>query len=102
METAQGAVQDQRKISSKLLSRNCPQLLAHEQQSEDLQRATSGKRYKDKKQLHETRMGHTAGKGYLSEFHDGLVHKPISIKKVMKISEAEAAADKEWDQLANL
>ena len=42
-------------------------------------------------------MVHQADKGYVSEFHYGLAHKPTSIKEVMNLPEANAAVDKEWD-----
>ena len=38
---------------------------------------------------------------YVSEFHCGLVHKHKSIKEAMKIPEAKAAVDVEWNKLEN-
>ena len=38
----------------------------------------------------------------MSESHYGTLHKPITIKEAMKIPEAEAAVEKDWDKLWNL
>ena len=38
----------------------------------------------------------------MSDSDCGLVHKPISIKEVMKIPKATAAVDKEWNKLQNM
>ena len=42
-------------------------------------------------------LGHIAEKGYVGSFHYGLVHKPVSLHEAMKIPEAKAAVDKEWE-----
>ena len=34
---------------------------------------------------HQYHMDYKVEKGYVSEFHNGLVHKPISIKEAVKI-----------------
>ena len=41
------------------------------------------------------------GKGHTGIFHCGLVHKPIPMSEAMKIPEAKAAVNKEWDKLKN-
>ena len=35
-------------------------------------------------------------KGFVSEFHDCMVHKPVSKKQATKILDVQAAVDKEW------
>ena len=47
-------------------------------------------------------MDHIAEKGYVESFHYGLVHKLVSIQEGMKIPDATAAVDKEWDKLKNI
>ena len=41
---------------------------------------------------------HVAGKGYTSMNHCNLVHKFIPMPQVMKIQDAKAAVDKEWEK----
>ena len=41
-------------------------------------------------------------KGYVSRFHHGLVHEPITVKDAMTIPDATAAVDKEWEKLMGL
>ena len=45
---------------------------------------------------------HTAGKGYNSMSHKNLVHKFIPMPRAMKIQDATAAADKEWEKLETI
>ena len=47
-------------------------------------------------------MDHIAEKGYVVSFHYGLVHKSVSIQEGMKIPDAKAAVDKEWNKLKNI
>ena len=42
-------------------------------------------------------MDHVCDKGYVSDFHNGLVQTPIAFKKAMQIPDAKAAAGKEWE-----
>ena len=41
-------------------------------------------------------------KGSVSEFHCGVVRKPIASKVAMKVLDAQAEGEKEWDQLQNV
>ena len=49
--------------------------------------------------LKRTRMDHIAEKVYVGSFHCGVVHKPVSDGESMKIPEAKAAVDKEWQNV---
>ena len=42
-------------------------------------------------------MDHIGDKGYVSDFHNGLMQTPIAFKKAMQIPDAKAAAGKEWE-----
>ena len=44
-------------------------------------------------------MDHIAEKGHVGSFQNGLVHEPVSHQEAMKIPEANAAVDKQWDKL---
>ena len=35
----------------------------------------------------------------MGSFHNGPVHKPVSFQEALKIPEAKAAVDKEWDTI---
>ena len=45
---------------------------------------------------------HIAGEGFNSLSHHNLVHKPVPILQAMKIPDAKAAVDKEWDKFEKL
>ena len=47
--------------------------------------------------LHQDHEDHIAGKGINSLNHNNLVHKFIPLPHAMKIPEAKAAVDKEWE-----
>ena len=46
-------------------------------------------------------MDHIAEKGCVGSFHHCLLQKPDSIQDAVKIQEAKAAVDKEWNKLKN-
>ena len=45
---------------------------------------------------------HIAGKGYTSMTHYNLFHKFIPMPQAMKIPDAKAAVDKEWNKLESI
>ena len=45
---------------------------------------------------------HIAAKGENSMNHKTLVHKFIPVQKAMKIPDAKAAVEKEWEKLENM
>ena len=47
-------------------------------------------------------MDQISEKGYLSEFHHGLMHKPIAAKDARKLLDARTAVDTEWKKLTHL
>ena len=47
---------------------------------------------------HQKHSGHIPEKGYVSEFHYNLVHKPISIKETLKVPEANEAVAQRLEQ----
>ena len=47
-------------------------------------------------------MDHISERGYVGDVHYVLVHKPIPIPEGMKIPDAKAAANKEWDKSKSL
>ena len=49
-------------------------------------------------QVKRKHMDHIAEKRYVGSFHCGLVHKPVSFHEAMKIPEARAAFDKQWNK----
>ena len=66
--------------------------------------AKIGESSREEKQRHQAHMNHLAEKENASEFHCGVVHKPITIKDKMMMPDAEASVDKELDilELASL
>ena len=52
--------------------------------------------------LHEDHEDHIAGKGIKSLKHFHLVHKFIPLPEPMKIQDAKAAVDKEWEELEKI
>ena len=52
--------------------------------------------------LHKDHEDHVAGKGIKSLNHYNLVHKFIPMPQSMKIPEAKAAVDKDWEKLEEI
>ena len=52
--------------------------------------------------LHKHHEGHIAGKGMNSLSHCNLVHKFIPVPQAMKILDATAAVEKEWEKLVKI
>ena len=77
--------------SDNLKSKHACSVEAHESTRERLERTFR----KD----HDDRID---GKGFNSLSHDNLVHKFIRMHQAMKIPDAKAAVDKEWEKPENL
>ena len=51
---------------------------------------------------HKTHMDNISDRGFVFDFHCGIVHKPIARKYAMNVPDAKAAAAEELDKLTNL